>query len=118
LECNPRATSGVHLLASNPLFVDAFFDPKPGCVTPLDKSSHMLSAAMLIYALPAAIKNGDFFNWLKTFFTSNDVIFDFKDPLPFLLQLRSILTYLALARKNGISPLEASTFDIEWNGEA
>ncbi len=116
LECNPRATSGVHLLASNPMFVDAFIDPKPGCVTPLDESTHMVSTAMLMYALPAAIKNSRFLNWLKTFFTSRDVIFDLKDPMPFLLQFRSISAYLALAKKYGISPLEASTFDIEWNG--
>ena len=117
LECNPRATSGVHLLASNPLFVDAFINPKPGCVTPLDKSTHMIAAAMLMYALPAAIKNGKFLHWLKTFLSSNDVIFDIRDPLPFLLQFRSIFSYLALARKQGGTPLEASTFDIEWNGK-
>ena len=116
LECNPRATSGMHLLASNPMFVDAFINPQPGCVTPLDRSSHMLSAAMLMYALPDAIKNGNFINWLKTFFTSNDVIFDLRDPMPFLLQLRSVFAYLALARRYGITALEASTFDIEWNG--
>ena len=116
LECNPRATSGVHLLASHPQFVGSFINPQPGCITPADKSTHMLSTAMLIYALPAAIKKARFLNWLKTFFTSNDVILDFKDPLPFLLQFRSIFAYLALARREGISPLEASTFDIEWNG--
>lgn len=116
LECNPRATSGAHLLASNPMFVDAFLDPQPGCVTPLDRSTHMLSTAMLMYALPKAIKNGQFINWLKKFFASNDVIFDLKDPMPSLFQFRSIFAYLALARKYGVTPLEASTFDIEWNG--
>ncbi len=116
LECNPRATSGAHLLASNPMFVDAFLDPQPGYVTPLDESAHMLSTAMLMYALPNAIKNGQFINWLKKFFTSNDVIFDLKDPMPSLFQFKSIFAYLALARKHGVTPLEASTFDIEWNG--
>ena len=117
LECNPRATSGVHLLASNPMFVDTFLNPQPGFVTPLDRSTHMLSAAMLMYALPKAFKEGRFLHWLKTFFTSNDVILDFRDPMPFLFQLRSVFSYLALANRYGISPLEASTFDIEWNGK-
>lgn len=117
LECNPRATSGVHLLASNPAFVDAFLDPQPGCATPLKKSTHMLSTAMLMYALPKAIRNRQVMEWLKTFFTSRDVIFDLKDPMPFLLQWRSIRAYLSLSREYGFSPLEASTFDIEWNGE-
>jgi hypothetical protein len=77
----------------------------------------MISTAMLMYALPDAIKNGNFINWLKTFFTSNDVILDLRDPVPFLFQLRSIFVYLALARRFGITPLEASTYDIEWNGK-
>ncbi|MEK6750995.1 MAG: carbamoylphosphate synthase large subunit [Chloroflexota bacterium] len=117
LECNPRATSGVHLLASNPMFVDAFLDPQPGCITPLNKSSYMLSTAMLMYALPESIKGGQFLKWLKAFFTSNDVILDLRDPMPFFFQFKSIFAYLALSKKYGISPLEASTFDIEWNGK-
>ncbi|MDP1548515.1 MAG: ATP-grasp domain-containing protein [Anaerolineales bacterium] len=117
LECNPRATSGVHLLASHPRFVEAFFNAEMDCIFPVDHHSYMLSTAMLTYALPASILEGRFALWLKTFFTSSDVILDFKDPLPFLLQFRSIVSYLLLARREKISALEASTFDIEWNGE-
>jgi predicted ATP-grasp superfamily ATP-dependent carboligase len=117
LECNPRATSGVHLLASHPQFVEAFLNPQMDCITPINNGSYMLSTAMLIYGLHAALKKNKIMEWVKTFFTSNDVILDFKDPLPFLLQFRSLLSYMKLAREKGISPLEASTFDIEWNGE-
>ena len=117
LECNPRATSGAHLLASQPQFVEAFLNPQMDCITPRNHNSYMLSTAMLIYGLTAAFKKKQFANWINTFFTSSDVILDFKDPLPFLLQFRSIFSYLRIARKQGISPLEASTFDIEWNGE-
>jgi hypothetical protein len=117
LECNPRATSGIHLLASHPQFVEAFLNPNMDCITPVDNSSHMLSAAMLVYGLPAAFKKKNMTAWIKTFFTSNDVILDYKDPLPFLLQFGSLLAVAKLAREKGISPIEASTFDIEWNGE-
>ena len=117
LECNPRATSGVHLLASHPQFAEAFLNPHLDCITPNNNHSYMLSTAMLIYGLTAALKKKQFSNWLKTFSTSSDVILDFKDLLPFLLQFRSIFSYLRIARKQGISALEASTFDIEWNGE-
>ena len=117
LECNPRATSGVHLLASHPQFVEAFFNPQLKMITPAVGHRYMLSTAMLIYGLPKAISNGDLVNWVKTFFTSDDVILDFKDIMPFFLQCRSIFMYFSLARKHGISPLEASTYDIEWNGE-
>jgi predicted ATP-grasp superfamily ATP-dependent carboligase len=117
LECNPRATSGVHLLASHPQFVEAFLNPKMDTITPLQGSSHMLSTAMLLYGLPSALRKNKISQWAKTFFTSDDVILNFKDPLPFLLQFRSLLAYAILARQQGISLLEASTFDIEWNGE-
>ena len=117
LECNPRATSGVHLLASHPQFAEAFFNPQLQTITPVVGHKHMLSTAMLVYGLPRAITNGEFINWLKTFFSSDDVILDFRDILPFFLQFRSVFAYLSRARKHGISALEASTYDIEWNGE-
>jgi len=117
LECNPRATSGAHLLTPNPRFVESFLEGAAECVTPFENTSRMLGTAMLVYGLPAALMNGNFSAWLRTFLHSDDVLLDFHDPLPFLLQGRSLLAYVALARRLGISPLEASTFDIEWNGE-
>lgn len=117
LECYPYATGGAHLLASHPQFVEAFVNPQLKRITPAEDKSYMLSAAMLLHGLPASIMDRKFIKWLAAFFTSNDMILDFKDPLPFLLQFRSVFAYLSLARKNGIKLLEASTFDIEWNGD-
>ena len=117
LECNPRATSGAHLLVSNPRFVESFFNPSMDCVTPALNFPRMLGTAMLVYGLPVALKKRNLRVWLKTFLQGDDVIWDFHDPLPFFLQWRSILAYLGLAMRRKISALEASTFDIEWNGE-
>jgi hypothetical protein len=117
LECNPRTTSGVHTLADQPGFVDSFFDESMSCLTPGGNGSHMLATAMLMYGLSTSVLNRHLGKWLRAFFSSSDVIFDGKDLKPFLLQYRSIFHYLKLARENGISALEASTFDIEWNGE-
>lgn len=118
LECNPRATSGLHLLTPNPEFVNSFFTPEIPCVTPYANTARMLGTAMLVYGLSAALLHGRFGLWLNTFLHSDDVLLDFHDPLPFLLQLRSIFEYVRLGRKQGISALAASTFDIEWNGES
>jgi hypothetical protein len=71
---------------------------------------------MLVYGLPASLKKRQFKKWWDAFASSRDVIFRPDDPGPGLLQYQSILHYLALARRENISPLEASTFDIEWNG--
>ena len=118
LECNPRATSGIHLLAREPRFVDSFFDASASCVTPSSSSSSMLLSGMLVYGLPAALKKRQLGKWLSAFLSSRDTIFDPRDLSPFFLQARSIFYYLRLAREKGISPLEASTFDIEWNGDS
>lgn len=117
LECNPRATSGLHLLTENPQFVESFFNSEMNCVKPQAQTARMLGTAMLVYGLPMSLWQGRFGAWLQTFLHSDDVLFDLNDPLPFLLQARSILTYMKLGRKHGISALQASTFDIEWNGQ-
>ena len=117
LECNPRATSGVHLLASHPKFAEAFLNPNMDCITPISDDSSMLATAMLVYGLPRALKQNQLAQWVKIFFASDDVILDSKDPMPFIMQFKSILTYLSLSRKEKITALEASTFDIEWKGE-
>ena len=43
---------------------------------------------------------------------------DGRDPLPALLQGLGVAQFLAWSKRHRISPLEASTFDIEWNGAA
>jgi glutathione synthase/RimK-type ligase-like ATP-grasp enzyme len=116
LECNPRSTSGLHLLTPDSQFVESFFREDLPCVMPRHDVARMLGTAMLVYGLPTALFSGQFRAWLQTFLRSGDVIFDHTDLQPFLLQLRSILAYVRLGRRQHITPLEASTFDIEWNG--
>jgi hypothetical protein len=96
---------------------EAFLNPQMDCITPDNNHSYILSTAMLIHGLISALKKKQFAKWINTFFTSSDVILDFTDPLPFLLQFRSIFSYSRIARKQNINPLEVSTFDIEWDGE-
>lgn len=116
IECNPRAISGIHLLARDPRFPETFLNPSAECVIPSDDFSTQLSTGMLVYGLPTALKKRQLKKWFAAFASSRDVIFRLDDPLPALLQFRSIFHYLQLARREKISPLEASTFDIEWNG--
>ncbi|MCE9647119.1 MAG: carbamoylphosphate synthase large subunit [Chloroflexi bacterium] len=118
LECNPRTTSGAHLLASHPNFFEAFINPNILSILPQKNHSAMLGTAMISYGLVDAFKRKKLRDWFMTFLTSKDVIFDIRDPLPYLLQFRGIWTYLMLARAQKITALEASTFDIEWNGES
>lgn len=116
IECNPRAISGIHLLARDPKFPESFLNPFASCIIPPDDFSVQLWTGMLFYGLPAALKKHQLKKWWRAFTSSRDVIFRRDDPLPALLQFRSIFYYLQFARRERISPLEASTFDIEWNG--
>jgi predicted ATP-grasp superfamily ATP-dependent carboligase len=117
LECNPRATSGIHLLISNFDFANVFWNDVSGLVTPDPAREAMLALAMLIYGLPAAIAARTIPQWATAFTRSRDAAFSFNDPLPALWQLVSLLVFIIKGHRLGITPLEASTYDIEWNGE-
>jgi hypothetical protein len=119
LECNPRATSGVHLLARQPGFARCFFEAPEQLLTPSSAARPaLLAAAMLLYALPAVRSWPRLRQWWRTLRTGRDVIFDPRDPLPALLQWLGLAGFIGLSLRHGISALEASTFDIEWNGAA
>ena len=118
LECNPRATSGVHLLASNPAFAPAFFEPPETTLTPNGARPALLAAAMWLYALPAVRSWEGLRRWATTLAGGRDVLWRADDPGPALLQGLGIAHFLAWGVRHRISALEASTLDIEWNGAA
>lgn len=72
---------------------------------------------MLLYGLPAALKKRALDEWWTAFRTGRDVIVQREDARPAVAQWSSLLRFVARAWRNGITPLEASTLDIEWNGE-
>jgi len=72
IECNPRATSGVHLL-KNMNLADALLgrneqlDKKPQQVS-------MVALAMNLVALPVALVNGNLRQWIRDYKMASDVI--------------------------------------------
>ncbi|MBY0377856.1 MAG: hypothetical protein K2Q33_04765 [Gammaproteobacteria bacterium] len=116
IECNPRATSGIHLFSDEHNIPSAFLEHTPIETRLKSKGSPMLSLAMLLYGLSSIRSFSDLLNWFKCFFSGKDVVFRWNDPLPFLTQFSSILNFLKISRKNNVSLIEATTHDIEWNG--
>lgn len=116
LECNPRATSGIHLLATEPAFADCFFQPSPATIYP-QRTQAMLSAAMWLYGLPAARRQKRLGEWLRTMRTSQDVLFRREDPLPVLAQGLTLLAFWQRSVRHKASLLAVTTQDIEWNGD-
>ncbi len=118
LECNPRATSGLHLLRAHPRLAEAFWKADAETLQPPAGPSAMLATAMLVYALPAIRSGAMLQQWVMAFFSSRDVIFDHTDLGPMLYQFIDLAAFIWRGWRQRISPLEASTWDIEWNGEA
>lgn len=117
IECNPRATSGVHLLASHPHFVRAYLDAEISCITPAPNVGAMVLGGMIFYGLPTVRTRAQWQRWWGTIRNSRDVVWRGDDPMPWFRQWLALAMFIARATRLGISPLEATTWDIEWNGE-
>ena len=117
LECNPRATSGIHLFQLNDHLEQAFFNPSLPILTPQAETKAMLALPMLIYGLPNALLTGQLKDWFQRFLSTRDVVFDWSDPAPFLGQISMINDFFKISRTHQINLIQASTQDIEWNGE-
>ena len=105
IECNPRATSGAHLLANNlaEIFFDAQLIEKPKFLAKGLKLPILINKPSLIFS--------------KSFHSIRDVLFDSNDMMPMFMQVISIFEIIILAWREKLSLLEATTYDIEWNGE-
>ncbi len=120
IECNPRATSGVHLFADSEVLVKSIIGSDIGSETPLFPDynrSSMLTLAMLIFVTKHLMFPNRWKPWLTSFIGSSDAVYNRKDPKPFFEQFRILLETLRTANVHQISMMEASTLDIEWNGD-
>ncbi|MHA6529986.1 ATP-grasp domain-containing protein [Paenibacillus sp. BAC0078] len=120
IECNPRATSGIHLFAPEDGLVQALLHPealvRSGTVCiPRSGRKAMLMLPMLACGLQPG--PGGLRKWLQALREAEDVITRKDEPYLFREQLRVVYNAHRLARRKHISITEALTEDIEWNGE-
>lgn len=112
IECNPRATSGVHLFSEDERLVSAFFG-ETDRIRPDLNSRSMLAMAMIIYTF--SVKK--LTSWTKDFMSARDVVFRWKDPFPFFTQFWALGLFAFVAWKKKVKIIAASTLDIEYNGD-
>ena len=112
IECNPRPTSGIHLFCNQPDLIKGFFEPID-TLQPDSNLQIMLGLAMITFGF--SLKK--FPTWLREFTKSKDAIFSTNDPLPFLTQFFSFAYFILIAIKKRIKVIEATTLDIEFNGD-
>jgi predicted ATP-grasp superfamily ATP-dependent carboligase len=119
LECNPRATSGVHLFdAADGLGAAFGIEPLPtGVIRPGTRRPRKVASAMLLIGLPQAWRYGRLRQWLADYRRARDVVWSADDPGPAAYQFVGLVDYLGLAYRQRISPLAASTHDLQWDGQ-
>jgi hypothetical protein len=108
LECNPRATSGIHLLRPAAL-VRGLLDPQaPVWVEPPWSYQQLL--LLVLAQNPLRLLADPPRAWCR------DVVLTLRDPLPALMQLFQMGHFLAGSRRRRLGLIEETTQDIEWNG--
>ncbi len=115
LECNPRATSGIHLFDDRHVeLVAALLGERKNELLLPNTTPRMVALAMLLFAMPRHIFDPMF--W-RDFYSARDVITRPKDQFPLLAQIPGLMEIVcrALMRRQGL--LAAATTDIEWDGE-
>lgn len=116
LECNPRATSGVHLFDRDPALARALSGDGPA-VDATPATLRYLAPAYWLFGLPAALGQGRLGAWRRGLGEGRDVIGAPGDRLPPLGALVDSLGFSAKALLTGQSLAAAMTADIEWNGD-
>ncbi|WP_439477495.1 hypothetical protein [Brevundimonas sp.] len=113
IECNPRATSGVHLFGRNAAFGRALMgcgEAEPGA------GARHLSTALWLHGLPTALRDGRLADWRKQGQQGSDAVAAPGDGLPVLGALIDAAVFGFRALRTGLPLTEAITADIEWNG--
>lgn len=120
IECNPRATSGLHLFAPADNLPQALLSPgtlaaSGKVITPHTGKKVMLALPMLACGLTAG--RGNLASWWEAFRTAGDAVHRGSDLRPSIEQLRIVYKAWRLAAAHKLTMTEALTEDIEWNGE-
>ncbi|WP_439100830.1 ATP-grasp domain-containing protein [Congregibacter sp.] len=118
IECNPRATSGVHFFDSASLG-EALLDPESASSIKLSTGTRFQWAYSTLTETYAVIfKPREFIRRFKEMLAARDVIWAGHDPLPFFLMTPMSWEILWPAMTSSISLGEATQRDIAWFGES
>ncbi|CAN5345955.1 hypothetical protein BH10PSE1_BH10PSE1_20970 [soil metagenome] len=114
IECNPRATSGVHLFGGRRELADAMTGRAAGPVIGRDRGH--LGPARWRYGLPTALRDGRLSDWSSDHGQGPDVITRGGGPGPALGAILDSAAFSVQAALKGGGLERAMTRDIEWNG--
>lgn len=120
IECNPRATSGIHFLQPQTL-ASCILDPQTAQPDALREPTRLqqfypclTETQNALWARPGQRQRGLARSHLGNLLRSRDVTFAWRDPLPFLLMPYWAWPIMAPALFEGRSFGETATQDIDW----
>ncbi|WP_411338626.1 ATP-grasp domain-containing protein [Sphingopyxis sp. J-6] len=116
IECNPRATSGVHFLAGEGRLAAAIDGGGEGCLDGDGRPRHLLPA-MLSFGLGVALRRGDLGGWIAALREGRDVIGQPGDRLPAFGAFADGLGFTFKGMLRGTSASAMTVADIAWDGE-
>lgn len=116
LECNPRATSGLHFFTDGPAFSRALL-AEGYEVRPDETEPQAVRAALWLYGLSMILRRNERRIFLDALRRAGDVMSWPGDRVGLGAQLRSVAEFGTIALRHRISLESASTWGIEWNGE-
>lgn len=117
LECNPRATSGVHLFDRGAQLALAIMGRCDAPALAAGSGARHVGLAMWSYGLAAARKHNRLRDWNERRRRSLDVIGAPRDRAPVAGALIDTIQMSVTAAVRGMRLTEMATADIEWNGE-
>lgn len=117
IECNPRATSGIHFLNRSDI-AQSIMDPETlnGLRFRAEKFMYQFWAC-LTETQAAVFKSGNGFKNAKIMLKAKEVNFSWSDPLPLWLMPFTSWTIMKRAFIKGESFGEAAMHDLTWNGK-
>ncbi|WP_028596720.1 ATP-grasp domain-containing protein [Paenibacillus assamensis] len=116
IECNPRATSGLHLFDEE--IVSSFFHTNvKETLIPKANAKCAIRLAMLVYGLPYLKSKQKRKRWLRVLCSYPDIIYSRADRKPFFYQFFSMYKLWRESVKHKRTMLEQTTYDIAWDGE-
>lgn len=115
LECNPRATSGLHFFRDPVAFTEAVLGDGEE-VHPDVASVQTVRLALWLYGLPKALRKGELGRFRRTLSHAQELLDWPGDSVPRRAQLSALAEIARIAFREGVSLQAASTRDIEWNG--
>lgn len=115
IECNPRATSGLHLFDHE--LTDVITNENKPLIYPKKDKKEAIKLGLLLYGIKQIKSLKTFKRWKYILIFYKDITYRSYDKVPFFYQFVSIYRLWTESRRNKQDMLTQSTSDISWDGE-